>query len=287
MLLLFFGLLTFGLAPIIVRYATDVEPQVLAAMRTGFASLFLLPFWLRRKKVTENATKPKLNNGFSVLAGISLGLHFTLWISSLHYTSVASASVLVTVHPVILIVIESLLFKRHFRPLVWTGVLGAFGGSILLGITNDTHGGLFPDALLGNTLAFMAAICFVFYFLLSNKVRQQTAWIDYVFYVYTYAAITCVLLTVFWVGEVPYISKTALLAGVLLAVGPTILGHGSVNYAVKYVSPTLLSTLILSEVVVAAIGAYLLFGELPAFGSVLAMIIIISGVTLTWTRKPA
>lgn len=285
MLLLSLGLLTFGLAPIIVRYATDVEPLVLASLRTGFASLFLLPFWLKRKREQAGLVKPAGYNLSLALAGVALGLHFTLWISSLHYTSVASASVLVTIHPVILIVIESLIFKKRFRPLVWIGVLGAFTGSVMLGITSDTQGGLFPQALLGNTLAFVAALCFVVYFLLGNKIRQHTSWIDYVFYVYTYAAITCIILAVFWVGGIPVISKTALLAGILLAVGPTILGHGSMNYAVKYVSPTLLSTLILSEVVVAALGAYLLFGEVPAASSVLAMVIVMCGVGLTWTRR--
>jgi hypothetical protein len=42
--------------------------------------------------------------------------------------------------------------------------------------------------------------------------------------------------------------------GLALAVGPTIIGHGSMNYAVKYISPTILATLILSEAVVAAVA---------------------------------
>lgn len=284
-LLLSFGLITFGLAPLIVRYAIDVEPMVLASLRTGFAALLLFPFWLYKRRMSGERAEPIDHKGLLLLAGIALGLHFTLWISSLHYTSVASASVLVTIHPVILIVLERVLFKRHFRPLVWIGVLGAFTGSVLLGISNDTQGGLFPDAWLGNLLAFVAAICFVLYFLLGNRIRQQTVWIDYVFYVYSSAALTCVALTLFWVGALPYISGSAVLAGVLLAIGPTILGHGSMNYAVKYISPTLLSTLILTEVVIAALGAWLLFGEVPGLSSLLAMIIIIGGVSLTWTRK--
>ena len=93
------------------------------------------------------------------------------------------------------------------------------------------------------------------------------------------------MLTLFWVGSSPAISGTAVLAGVLLAVGPTILGHGSMNYVVKYVSPTLLSTVILMEVVIAALGAWLLFGEVPGIRSLLAMAIIIGGVALTWAHR--
>jgi len=284
-LLLVAGLLTFGLAPILVRFATDVEPITLAAMRTFFAAFFLIPFWLKARvsysQLRTDGAKPYL----LVAAGLALGLHFTLWIASLHYTSVASASVLVTIHPVMLIVAESLLFKKRFRPLVWIGVFIAFGGSVLLGIADDTHAGQFPNALLGNILAFSAAVIFVIYFLLGRRIRQHTEWIDYVFNVYLYAAVVCIILTLIWTGGWPYISGTALLVGIALGVGPTIIGHGSMNYAVKYVSPTLLSTLILSEAVFAAIAAYFLFSEVPSPLSITAMLIIMAGVAFSWTRR--
>jgi drug/metabolite transporter (DMT)-like permease len=284
-LLLIAGLMTFGFAPILVRFATDVEPLALAAMRTGFAVLMLLPFWWPKratlKMLSENGAKYYL----LIAAGVSLGMHFTLWIASLHYTSVASASVLVTMHPVMLIIAESLIFKKNFRPLVWIGVFVAFGGSVLLGLADDTQMDQFPDALLGNSLAFISAVIFVIYFLLGRSIRQHTEWIDYVFYVYLYAAITCAVLTLIWVGGFPVLSTTAVLVGIALAAGPTILGHGAMNYAVKYVSPTLLSTLVLSEAVVAAIAAFFIFGEVPSILSLSAMLVIITGVSLSWTRR--
>jgi len=286
-LLLIAGLLTFGFAPILVRFATDVEPITLAAMRTFFAALFLVPFWLKARVSYSQLRTEGANPYLLLAAGVALGLHFTLWIASLHYTSVASASVLVTIHPVMLIVAESMLFKKRFRPLVWIGVFIAFGGSVLLGIADDTNAGQFPNALLGNFLAFSAAVIFVIYFLLGRRIRQYTEWIDYVFNVYLYAAIVCIILTFIWTGGWPFISFTALLVGIALGVGPTIIGHGSMNYAVKYVSPTLLSTLILSEAVFAAIAAYFIFSEVPSPLSITAMLIIMAGVAFSWTRRLA
>lgn len=284
-LLLIAGLLTFGFAPILVRYATDVEPLTLAALRTFFAILFLVPFWIAKKssyqKLKADGARPLL----LIAAGICLGLHFTLWIGSLHYTSVASASVLVTIHPVMLIVAESILFKKRFKALVWIGVCIAFSGSVLLGISDNTYAGQFPNALFGNALAFMAAVIFVIYFLIGRSIRQNTEWIDYVFNVYLYAAITCIILTLIWVGGVPYISLSAIWIGIALAIGPTIMGHGAMNYAVKYVTPTLLSTLILTEAVIAAIAAYFIFSEVPSNFSIIAMLIIMTGVTISWSRR--
>ncbi len=279
------GLLTFGFAPILVRFATDVEPITLASLRTIFAALLLVPFWLKSGISNKELRKTGASGFLMVAAGISLGLHFTLWIGSLHYTSVASASVLVTIHPVMLIVAESLLFKKKFRPMVWIGVFIAFTGSVLLGFADDTHMGMFPNALFGNILAFSAAVIFVIYFLIGRKIRQKTEWIDYVFNVYLYAAVTCTILTVLWSGGIPYISWMAVWVGLALAIGPTIIGHGSMNYAVKYISPTLLSTLILSEAVIAAFAAFIIFSEVPSNLSIMAMVVILTGVSITWTRR--
>lgn len=285
-LFLVVGLLSFGAAPILVRFGTDVDPLVLAALRTLMAVAILLPFWFSRRKKLSELKKEGASPFLMISAGACLGLHFTFWIASLHYTSVASASVLVTIHPVMLIVAESLILKRYFRPLVWIGVFVAFGGSLMLGIADESQqAGLYPNPLLGNMLAFLAAVIFVIYFMLGRKIRQHTEWIDYVFYIYLYAAIVCTILSFIWVGGVPYISLSALVVGLALALGPTILGHGSMNYAVKYISPTLLSTLILSEAVLAAIAAYFIFDEVPALVSIFAMLIIIFGVSLTWSRR--
>lgn len=285
--LLIAGLLTFGFAPILVRFATEVEPLVLAAMRTGFSALILLPFWYPKRMPLKILKAEGIKSYLLIAAGVSLGLHFTLWVASLHYTSVASASVLVTMHPVMLILAESLLFKARFRPIVWLGVIIAFTGSALLGLADDSNMAQFPQALLGNTLAFLSAVIFVVYFLLGRKIRQKTEWIDYVFYVYTYATITCVVLTIIWVGGVPLITTTSIIVGLGLAIGPTVLGHGAMNYAVKYISPTLLSTLVLSEAIVAAIAAFFIFGEIPSGFSIIAMLVIIAGVALTWTKRMA
>ncbi len=284
-LLLIAGLLTFGFAPILVRFATDVEPLTLAAMRTGFAVLILLPFWLPKRESIKSLEQKGVKVKWLIIAGLCLGLHFSFWIASLHYTSVASASVLVTMHPVMLIIAESLIFDKKFKGIVWFGVILSFTGSALLGLADETSLDQFPQALLGNSLAFIAAVIFVAYFLIGRKIRQNAEWIDYVFYVYSSAAVTCIVLTFIWVGGIPYISLTALIVGVALAAGPTIIGHGSMNYAVKYVSPTLLSTLILSEAIFAAIAAYFIFDEIPSMLSIGAMFVILTGVAFTWSRR--
>lgn len=283
LLILGAGILTFSFSPILVRFAPDTDATTLASLRTILAVLFLFPFWFRKRTSLTELDRRGVRPAWLMFAGACLGIHFSLWIASVQFTSVASASVLVTIHPIILILFERFLFRRNFPGWVWAGVLTALGGSILLGLTDHAGNETFPHALLGNSFAVGAAIIFAIYFLLGRKARQHTSWIDYVFYVYATAAAVTTVITLVLSGGIPEVSRQALLVAVLLAAGPTILGHGSMNFAVKYVSPTLLSTLILSEAVFAAWIAFFLFDEIPSTGSFVAMVIIFVGIALTWS----
>jgi drug/metabolite transporter (DMT)-like permease len=240
-----------------------------AAERTPIAALV----WTRKEVA------------WSALAGLFLAAHLMLWIGSLFFTSVASASVLVTIHPIMLIVVESLFLKKRFPVASWIGVLVAFSGSVMLGISDAAPNESFANPMLGNLMAFTAAFLFVFYILISQKIRKNSGWLDYVFAVYGFTALFSVVIAGFlgvhWLMQ----PMATVVVGVALAVGASIIGHGSMNYAVKFISATLLSTLILAEPVFATILAYFIFAEMPAVTSIIAMGIIMGGVFATWWAR--
>jgi drug/metabolite transporter (DMT)-like permease len=280
------GLLAFAFAPILVRWAGDVNPLALAVWRTIFAVTIISPFyysWEIKRKQRDEVYEPLKNkNWLKALSGACLGLHFILWISSLKYTSVASASVLVTIHPILLIVGEQLIFKVRFNKWIWVGVFVSFLGSLSLGYADNlTMTESFPNALYGDFLAFAAAAVFAVYFMISRKVRQHTTWLGYVSPIYFWSAITCLTLGLMLPGSL-VLPVEALIITVAMAIGPQLLGHGAMNYAVKFVSPTILATTILVEPTLATVfGAYF-FDELPSALAFFAMGIIVSGVALTW-----
>ncbi|MCC5926922.1 MAG: DMT family transporter [Bacteroidetes bacterium] len=298
----------FAFAPIFVRGAGgDADPVAITTIRTVSAFLILVPFWLwsriadyRSASASASKLTPSSGDGlllpaariftraevgWSALAGFFLSAHFMLWIGSLFYTSVASASVLVTIHPIMLIIVESLWLKKKFPIASWMGVLVAFGGSVVLGITDSAPNEQYANPILGNIMALSAAFLFVFYILISQKIRKNSGWLDYVFAVYGFTALGSVMIAFvlgvsWWHQPMPTVWS-----GLALAVGASIIGHGSMNYAVKFVSATLLSTLILSEPVFATILAYFIFEEMPSIGSIIAMIIIMAGVLVTWWAR--
>ncbi|MEX0845219.1 MAG: DMT family transporter [Balneolaceae bacterium] len=281
------GLTTFGFAPVLVKFATDYSALLLVTIRTIGAFFMLVPLYLYQKQSKKYDVKPVGHDSkWMALAGIALGLHFTLWTSSLFFTSVASASVLVTIHPIMLIVAERALFKMKFPVTVWIGVFVAFSGSVLLGVSDYNTESVFEHSLLGNLMAFSAAAIFAVYFLIGRKVRQNRSWLGYVFPVYGYAAATCLVILLMVEGIPAKIDPVVLWVGLGLAVGPQLMGHGSLNYAVKYISPTLISTLILTEPIFATILAFFILGELPVVLSFIAIFVTLIGVLLTWKKKP-
>lgn len=283
---LFVGLTAFSFSPILVRYAADYSGILLATIRTVLAVAILAPVYIsyKFKKEVKPAESPK-EHILVAIAGLALGLHFIAWISSIYYTSVSSASVLVCIHPIILIIAERTLMKVTFRPIVWVGVIISFIGTVMLGYFDLDTSNTFPQAGLGNSLAVIAAAIFALYFLIGRRIRQKRTWIGYVFPVYGYAAITCVIFLFLTEGIPSQIDSKLFVIGLALAIGPQIFGHGSLNYAVKHISATLLSTLILAEPILASFLAYILFQELPLEQSILAMLIILIGIGITWKRK--
>lgn len=283
------GMISFGFAPILVKFKPEISsPLTVAAFRTALAAILLLPFWIykERKEIRSLSIRQV---SLMALAGTFLALHFILWIASLSFTSVASASVLVTIHPVIIILIERLLFKRSYDWTAWLGVFVAFTGVAFLSWLDLNEAVKFPKANTGNLLAFLAAISFVGYFFLGERIRKthEFSWIGYVFPLYFFSAVVCALvLSVYDLSQWQLISNPQLLVvAILLALGPQILGHGSLNYAVKYVRPTLLSSLILFEPALSAVMAIIIFVEIPTILQFVALSMIVSGISLTWVKK--
>ncbi|MEX0684526.1 MAG: DMT family transporter [Balneolales bacterium] len=282
---LFVALVTFSIAPILVRLSGGADAIALATVRTVSAIFMLFPFWYFYRDKHAISSYTHTDNVYAALAGLCLGLHFILWIASLSYTSVASASVLVTFHTVILILYEAGILRRRFSLLVWIGVFTAFSGSVLLGFadSNSTQSS-YQNPLLGNAMALSAAFLFSAYFLISQRLRQKSDWLNYVFRVYGFTAIACVSISL--IMDISFnMGKEAWLVGLALAIGPQIIGHGTMNYAVRSISPTFLSTLILMEPVGASLLALIFFAEIPPPLSILALTVIMTGIALTWKKN--
>jgi drug/metabolite transporter (DMT)-like permease len=264
-LILLGGVCMIATAAILIRLAQQrgLTTPVIAAGRLGFAALILLPIVaLRAWPDLRGLGRRDVLLG--VGAGALLALHFSAWISSLAYTSVASSAALVTTTPLWVALAGWLLLRERLLALTLLGVLLTIGGSALIGLSDGMRGGgaLAPQPLLGDGLALLGALAAAGYFLIGRELRRRLSILAYIWLAYTSAALILLALALAagaGAGAPASPLDYALLLG--LAVGPQLLGHTAFNWALRHLSATFVAVATLGEPIGAALLALLIFGE--------------------------
>ncbi|HED03356.1 MAG TPA: DMT family transporter [Candidatus Fraserbacteria bacterium] len=261
----------------------EAPPLAIAAYRMALASLLLLPWSWKTGGVKEAWRRLSRRDwGLSLLSGLFLALHFWAWVSSLKYTSVASAVMLVTTNPVFVGLGSHFLLRERLRRLMIWGIGLSVLGGLLIG-AGDLRAG--SGELLGDLLALAGALCSSAYFLIGRRVRQVTSLLSYITIVYGLAALILIGLalgtgTALW-GYSP-LTYGVLLA---LALGPQLIGHTGLNWALGYLSAPLIALFILGEPVGSTVLAYFVLGQGLSWFKLLGGVLIIAGIYLA-TRAP-
>jgi drug/metabolite transporter (DMT)-like permease len=274
-LVLVAGVIAVSLAAIFIRYA-DAPSLVVAAYRMTLASLILLPLTLPALCKTPLT---KSNAPYALWAGLFLGIHFATWISSLSFTTVASSAAIVATQPLWVALFSWLFLKIAPSFMTLLGILISIGGMALVGF-GDFSGGSRP--LLGDMLALIGGICAAAYFLLGRSAQKRGLNLNaYVGVAYGTAALVLLPLPLMaGLSYTDYPASTFFWIG-LLALIPQLIGHTSFNYALKYLPPTLLSTLLLLEPVGAALLALFLFAETPSTTTLVGSLFLLFGIAIT------
>jgi len=267
------GVLTVSWAAILIRLA-EAPSLVVAAGRLLLASLVLTPMAAVRNG-TEIRRLRVEDWGMLLLSGALLGLHFAAWIGSLTYTSVASSVVLVATSPVFVGLAARFLLHEQVSLRMATGILVATLGGLLIGWGDFRISG---RALWGDLLAVVGAVAVSGYFLLGTRLRRRLSLLAYI--TPTYWAAALFLTLAMWLsggglGGYPPMTYLMLL---LLALGPQVLGHSSFNWALRYLSPTLVTVSILGEPIGSTVLAYLVLQEVPSALKVFGGAVILLGI---------
>lgn len=274
-LVLLVGILAVSSASVLIKLC-DAPSMVIASYRLTIASLFFLSTSaVRRNNPLADFNRKELT--FAVFSGLFLCLHFATWITSLRYTSVANSVVLVSTTP-IFVAIGSLLFlKEKISKLLVYGISMTVVGAIILGSSQPRTS---ENSWLGNVLALSGAIGAAGYFLFGRNLRAQKATVAYVSVVYSTAALIMVLLTILFEFNLTGYTPRNYSLLVAIAIVPQIIGHTSFNWALRYVSATVVAVITLGEPIGASILAFFLLGEkLTALQAIGGMLILI-GVAL-------
>jgi drug/metabolite transporter (DMT)-like permease len=249
----------------------------LSASRLAIASLLLLPVWrnLKPSQLSPGALR------YAAAAGICLAVHFATWITSLSFTSIAASTTLVTTNPVWVALLCWLWFKEKLTRLTVIGIGVAFVGGVLiaLGDTGAVSAGNNPA--LGNFLALVGAWMASLYFLLGREAQRRGLGIgSYVVVAYSTGALVLLPLPLI-VGSNYVGYPVAVYAYILLmAVLSQVVGHTTLNWAVRWISPTLVTLAILFEPVGSSFLGYLIFNEVPGLLVLVGAGVLLSGVAI-------
>jgi drug/metabolite transporter (DMT)-like permease len=254
-LFLILGLAAASQSGNIIRLA-DAHPVALAAWRLMIASALLAPLAGKDLKLLFRLSR---NDALLlILAGITLAAHFFAWIAAVQHTTVANAAVFFSINPVFTATASFLFFKERAGPKLMLSIAVGISGVAVLGGGDLSFN---REHLDGDLLALLCSVLFTVYFLLGKRLRRQLPTGTYVSAVYGVAAVAA--FACLFALQLPLFdySSTTWLSFLLLAVGPTMLGHTSMNHALRYIPAGKISTATLSEPLLAGLVAFLAWGE--------------------------
>src|SRR5262245_19428926 len=269
-------------ASILIRWlqAAGVPSLSIAAWRLALAALILAPLVLAGHRA-ELARLGKREWLLAAAAGAFLAAHFAAWILSLEYTTVASSVALVTTNPIWIGVASWLLFRERLPRLMVLAIALAIAGSAVVFLADGGEaapGGSAPA--LGNLLALVGSLTICGYLLIGRGLRRSISLVPYIGIVYAAAAICLVGLALAAGAPLGGFTGASWFLLVALAIGPQLLGHSSFNWALKYLSATLIALAILGEPVGSTVLAWWLLDEPVGAVKLGGMALLLTGIFL-------
>ncbi|MDQ2768644.1 MAG: DMT family transporter [Gemmatimonadota bacterium] len=223
-------------------------------------------------------------------AGVLLALHFWAWNASIALTTIAASTVLVDLQPVIVAGASAAWLREAPSRRQWIGILFAIVGAAVLGSADwngsAAHG---SNAFLGDVLALGGGVAAALYYLTGRRVRQQLDLWPYVAIVYGVCFLT--LLSISITARLPLLHQPPreLAIFAALAIGPMLLGHTGMNWAVKFAPAFIVNLTVLGEPIGATVLGALLPGirELPSGRTLIGEAIVLIGILVAVTHAAA
>ncbi len=289
------AILAVSTASLLIRYTQQekVPSLVIASWRLALATLLLTPLALGRYRADLRLLRWDVLRP-CLLAGVFLAFHFAAWITSLEYTSIARSVVLVTTTPLWVALAAPVLLRERSGAAATAGMVLALSGGAILTLGNACYAdadtprllcantGLVGrgSALLGDALALFGAWMAAGYVLIGRNARARIALIPYLFLVYGSAALLLVGVTLAARQPLFHHSPTVYLWLFLLALVPQLIGHSTLNWALRHLPAAFVSVALLGEPIGSSLLAMIFLDEKPLPVEIIGGAIILAGIAL-------
>ncbi len=218
---------------------------------------------------------------FAIAAGFCLGFHFATWISSLAFTSVAASTTLVTTNPIWVALLSRWWFKERLSQKTTLGIGVAVVGSVLIALGDNNSLSSNHNSLLGAILALTGAMMASLYIICGRQAQHKgLSLTNYIAIAYTTSALILFPLPLLFGASYQGYPKAVYVYGLLMAILSQIVGHTSLNWALRWLSPTIVTLCILVEPVGSSSLAWIFLGEIPSTRVILGGFILLLGVAI-------
>jgi drug/metabolite transporter (DMT)-like permease len=266
------GAAAIGFAPIFVRLS-PVEPLATAFWRMALA-LPPLFIWMLIEK-SKGVPGPKSFSDFLpfAVAGFFFAADISVWHWSVEFTTVANATLFPNFAPVFVTLGAWVIFKHKITRLFLLGLVTALAGAfILIGISFP----LCRIELLGDGLGFLTAFFYAGYQLSVSRLRQKYSTAATMAWSALFACLCTLIITALRGEALIAGTASAWWALVALALVSHVGGQGLIAFSFAHLAPALGSVSLLVQPMVAALAAWLIFGEaigsMQAFGGVFILL---------------
>jgi drug/metabolite transporter (DMT)-like permease len=277
---LLIGIIGVSTGSIFARLA-DAPALVTAAYRMGLSALILIPLaaWKAGDELRNLSVR---DIKLALLSGFFLALHFASWISSLDYTAIANSVVLVNTIPLWVGLFTPLISSDRISRATTISIIVSVIGAAIIGFGDFAIGG---NALWGDLLAVIGAICAAVYLLFGRKLRRKLSLLSYVAICYGSAAVILWLVVLFLALPITGYSIQTVAAFWAMALISQLIGHTSYNWSLKWFSTSLVAVALLGEPIGSTLLAYMIFDEGLTWLKLIGGLFILSAIYIAASRE--
>jgi drug/metabolite transporter (DMT)-like permease len=269
---------------------SDAHPVAIAIWRLIFSlAIIAVPFVARRSWRQWRGLDIR-SVGVALLGGVMLALHFWMWNTSVDMTTIAASVVLVNVQPLVVGALSAYWLREAPTRQQWLGIVIAMFGAIVVTLPDLIESGglsLRGRAAAGDALAILGAITAACYYVIGRRLRTTLDLWAYVALVYSACLIALLIIAAAVDVHLWPFPPREFQIFALLALGPMLLGHTGMNWALRYARAYQVNIVLLGEPIGATMLAALLPGirERPTGYTLLGGVLVLGGILLAERRR--
>lgn len=269
-------MLIWGISYLSIRVVVQEIDPVLSAFYRFLVSSVILYAILKTKYPEEKLLRE--DRAKMALGGLlGVALYFIFENYSVKYTSASNVSILISSIPVFTLLSQRIVFKEKMtKEKVLGASLSALG--IIVIIASKGKISLFSQGTAGDLMALAAALCWVFYNVVTSRFKGKYKSITVTTYQGMWGCLFLSPSLLFNRISVPSISVTLNLA--FLSLFCSFIAYVMYIYCLERLGATVITTYINLQPIVSLVSAYLILKESITLWQVMGSLVIILGVFL-------